>query len=546
MPEPTGTGTTLDEVEAIDNTNFDTEPLKSGDDLEKTENNGNPVISLENEEPPKAPDGGYGWFIVLGSCLVHAIMGGFERSNGVIYLQLLDKFDNSATATAWVLSIFSTLRLAVGPVASALCNKYSCRTVVIMGAAISTLGIFLSGFVPALPYLYLTYGVLGGIGRAFAYTPSLIIVGYYFNKKRGIAVGISTSGVGIGCMIFPPVIEVLFTHYGFRGTFWVLSALMSHFFICGCLFRSIERHREIMESDRKIAARREALPNDEPKNKLLTPVSMETKIQNQLSNQNAAKLSTSMKIIANAKINSRRPSFFTRKFSQVKLAIKGSNNKKGGAKKPLLELHLFRNYAFTAICVQLFLFTLSFNSTFVFLPALAETRGISKMEGAFLVSILGMCDGIARIVMSSILDLKKVKPYRLWIYNSVMFLTAIVSLIMPSVKSFYEFAIISAFYGVLSGTYISQKSVIVVDVLGVEKLSSSVGLLLLFQGVSGLIGPTVGGVFKDELGSYDMAFYFGSIGIISGGLTMLSANIWMYRQKKKKAARKDDSDKRLA
>ncbi|XP_053381011.1 monocarboxylate transporter 7-like isoform X2 [Mercenaria mercenaria] len=66
------------------------------------------------QEVQKAPDGGWGWFIVVGSCLVHVIMGGFERSNGVMYLQLLSKYGHSATATSWVLSVFSTLRLAMG------------------------------------------------------------------------------------------------------------------------------------------------------------------------------------------------------------------------------------------------------------------------------------------------------------------------------------------------------------------------------------------------------------------------------------------------
>lgn len=56
-----------------------------------------------------------------------------------------------------------------GPLASALCNKYSCRFVVMLGALISSLGVLLSAFVPSMPYLYFTYGVMGGKYTAGSY-----------------------------------------------------------------------------------------------------------------------------------------------------------------------------------------------------------------------------------------------------------------------------------------------------------------------------------------------------------------------------------------
>lgn len=119
-----------------------------------------------------------------------------------------------------------------------------------LGAVICSIGIFVSAFVPDLYYLYFTYGVLGGVGRSFAYTPALIIVGYYFNKRRGLAVGLATSGVGLGCFVFPPAIEIMFNTYGFSGTFIVLAAVIANFFVCGALFRPLELQRQIVKNDR--------------------------------------------------------------------------------------------------------------------------------------------------------------------------------------------------------------------------------------------------------------------------------------------------------
>ncbi|XP_045195972.2 monocarboxylate transporter 4-like [Mercenaria mercenaria] len=466
----------------------------------------------EECEERKAPDRGWGWFVVLGGFLVHFIMGGFERSSGVMYLQLLSRYNRSATATAWVLSIFSTLRLLLGPLASAMCNRFSCRFVVMIGAGISALGVLISGFVPAISYMYLTYGVLCGLGRALVYTPSVVAVGYYFNKRRGIAVGISTSGVGFGCFLFPPVIELFFNYYGYSGTFLILAAIISNFFVCGALFRPLELQWKLMEYDRrkkKVTIARESLLDS----KIVRKIEKNTSVED------------------NEHIESQNMSVFKRKLSKIKLAFKSAHTPQ--TKKPLLEFALFKNFAFCALCMQIFLFTLSINITSLFLPALAKEKGVSNLQGAYLVSILGICDALCRIVVSSFLDLKRVKPYRLFIYNVVMFLTAIVSILLPSMTSFTQFAIVCGLYGMLSGTYISQKSVVIVDVVGVASLSSAFGFLMVAQGLSNLTGSTVGGMFKDFLGTYDWAFYFAAIGIVSGGLAMATGNIWLYRKKRR-------------
>ena len=89
-----------------------------------------------------------------------------------------------------------------------------------------------------------------GFGRALSYTPSLVIVGYYFNKRRGLAVGLATSGVGFGTFFLPPLMEVLFDFYGFAGAFLVLSGITAHFCISGAFFRPLELHHRIVRNER--------------------------------------------------------------------------------------------------------------------------------------------------------------------------------------------------------------------------------------------------------------------------------------------------------
>lgn len=163
-------------------------------------------------------------------------------------------------------------------------------------------------------------------------------------------------------------------------------------------------------------------------------------------------------------------------------------------RRPFLELSLLKDFPFLTLCLAILLFTMSMMSTFVFLPPLAKSKGVSQLQSAYLVSIMGASDSVARFTSGFLLDLKRVKPYRVLVYNGVMFGVGIVSMVMPSMHGFTSFAIISACYGVLAGTYVAQKSVVVVDFLGVEKMASSFGLLLGFQGIGSLVGPTISGM----------------------------------------------------
>jgi MCP family monocarboxylic acid transporter-like MFS transporter 13/MCP family monocarboxylic acid transporter-like MFS transporter 12 len=75
-------------------------------DLEKKE--------AEQEEVIVPPDGGWGWFSVVGCALMHTFLIGTERMFGLIYLELIDKFNQSAAMTAWVGSLTTALRMGLG------------------------------------------------------------------------------------------------------------------------------------------------------------------------------------------------------------------------------------------------------------------------------------------------------------------------------------------------------------------------------------------------------------------------------------------------
>lgn len=72
------------------------------------------IVFYTQREEVVVPDGGWGWFIVFGSFLCHFIIGGMDRSAGLLYLYFLERFRQSAATTAWATTIASAIRLMLG------------------------------------------------------------------------------------------------------------------------------------------------------------------------------------------------------------------------------------------------------------------------------------------------------------------------------------------------------------------------------------------------------------------------------------------------
>ena len=70
-----------------------------------------------------------------------------------------------------------------GPIVGGLVNKFGCRPVCMAGGLVACISLILSTFVPSVPLLMLTYGLMGGFGFGMVYLPSVVSVGYYFEKK---------------------------------------------------------------------------------------------------------------------------------------------------------------------------------------------------------------------------------------------------------------------------------------------------------------------------------------------------------------------------
>lgn len=88
--------------------------------------------------------------------------------------------------------------------------------------------------------------------------------------------------------------------------------------------------------------------------------------------------------------------------------------------------------------------------------------------------------------------------------------------------SFITLAIYACFFGFLIGAYVGLTSVILVDLLGLEKLTNAFGLLLLFQGIASLIGPPMAGSLYTYTLSYSPGFILAGVMIAISGLVLFA------------------------
>ena len=76
-----------------------------------------------------------------------------------------------------------------------------------------------------------------GTGSAFAFTPSLMMLVHYFDKKRGTAIAIGTAGASFGAIVVSPFLAFSFDYYGYTGTMLLLAGLSFNLCVGGALLR---------------------------------------------------------------------------------------------------------------------------------------------------------------------------------------------------------------------------------------------------------------------------------------------------------------------
>jgi OFA family oxalate/formate antiporter-like MFS transporter len=167
----------------------------------------------------------YGWIIAGFASLVMVVCFGVQYSFGIFFKSLIGEFGWTRAAISGIFSLYMVTRAVFSVVMGYFSDQWGPRLTVAIGGMSMGLGLLLSGQVKALWQLYLLYGGMGGLGAACFYVPLASTLSKWFMKKRGLVLGIFTAGVGLGAVIFSPLIEFLISTYNWRSSYIVLGLI---------------------------------------------------------------------------------------------------------------------------------------------------------------------------------------------------------------------------------------------------------------------------------------------------------------------------------
>ncbi|XP_025416090.1 monocarboxylate transporter 10 [Sipha flava] len=182
-------------------------------------------------------------FVVLASFVVNGLVFSFINSYSVTYVFLLKRLEDAGVSEAsskasLVGSLTVGTTFLMSPIAGVLNDRIGIRTTTFIGGFIATSSLLISSyFTHQVEILYITYGLLYGIGASFAYTPSLAILGHYFKNYLGLVNGIVTAGSSCFTMVMPYFVSYLLVHFGLDKCLRWEAGVTAIIMLCSLAFK---------------------------------------------------------------------------------------------------------------------------------------------------------------------------------------------------------------------------------------------------------------------------------------------------------------------
>jgi len=166
----------------------------------------------------------FGWIIVGFSFITLALVYAVWYSFSVFFVALLKEFGWSRSIGAGAFSLFIILSSMTGPFMGAVVDRFGPKRVIIMGSLILGAGLALCSSIQTWWQFYIFFSAITAMGLgATGWVPNITIIQHWFKEKRGLPIGIVSSGVGIGILICVPSVQYLIIQVGWRITYGIMA-----------------------------------------------------------------------------------------------------------------------------------------------------------------------------------------------------------------------------------------------------------------------------------------------------------------------------------
>lgn len=431
-----------------------------------------------------APDGGWGWVVLAATIVVLALTLAFPSCVGIFYTDLQNEFLATNSETSWVPSIMTSVLHAGGPFCSVLVERFGCRATVMLGGVLSGLGMTASSFTQSITQLYVTAGVITGLGFCFSFQPAVTILGHYFVRRRAFANAMSSTGTALGLCTLPFLGNYLHTELGWRGSFLVLGAVLLNCCVCGAVMRPLGAP----------GRRGQPLMNHGPPPPEVEDARKETGRLRKIRSMVVASLSKHMA------------------FDQ-----------------------LCHNRRYCVYAIGITWMMLGFVVPLIYLVPYATANGMEQSQAALLLSIMGMVNIVVRPPFGIIFGMSWFKGRHIYVFAAALLVNGLSNSICCIGPTFPWLLTYVTIYGLSMSVVGSLMFTVLMDVVEMSRFPSALGLLAIMESVTLLIGPPLAGILIDRTGQYFYVFFVCSAIVASSAVFLMASFCWLDRLDRKLA-----------
>jgi MFS family permease len=169
----------------------------------------------------------YGWIIVVVTFVTMAIGVNARTAFSLFFPPIIDEFGWERGITAGAFSFGFLVSGAVSPLIGRLMDRSGPRAVMELGVVLMAGGLLLAPLTSQPWHLYLTIGVMVGAGSVcLGYSGQSLFLPNWFNRRRGLAMGLAFAGVGIGSVTLLPWVQLMIEQTGWRTACTAMGILI--------------------------------------------------------------------------------------------------------------------------------------------------------------------------------------------------------------------------------------------------------------------------------------------------------------------------------